>query len=229
MRYFFRSAKSFLGLLFVSAFFVPLVSFAESPSPSGSLQIVDCFDYYHFQSVQFGIGTDRGVYAPGDVVTFSGSVTNQNIHPIVDGYVFTRISRERTDYQTMGHDIVDEVFIAEDVALAPLGSSDVSFSWNVPENLPSGDYRADYFFSVGKKFNLSGLPFTNEIVGGSAFFSVENVSDENGSGAFVSFDRGATTVNSQKYAHIGDWVRVEDGASAVVSNTLVNESGASQT
>lgn len=182
-----------------------------------------CFDYYTFQSVQVSVGADRAAYAPGNTVVFSGELTNENAHPIVDGNVFVRVSMANPDYKKEGNNIVDEFIAKESVVLAGKEKTPVSFSWTVPSMIKNGTYRADFFFSVGKKFNLGGLPFTNEVIVGTTRFDVKG-----GSSGSVTLDRSGTKVNGASYAHIGEWPRVEDAAPVVIEQPLVNTTGKSR-
>lgn len=176
-----------------------------------------CFDYYTFQSVQVSVGLDKGSYTPGDTAQFSGEVANENEHPVVDGNVFVRISRVNPNYVTEGNYIIDEFVAVEDVTLGGEASKNIEFSWDVPSVIQSGNYRADFFFSVGKKFNLGGLPFTNEVIIGTAQFNVVD-----GASGSVQFDRSSTAVNGDAYTHIGDWKEVERNSEVTIKQPLRN-------
>ncbi len=167
-------------------------------STNGS--VTDCFDYYKFQSVQVSAGTEKDSYGAGEVVKFNGSLINQNDYPVIDGYIFVRVSRYNDNYLKEGHYVVDEFFAKNKVALDANEEREVQFDWSVPEGLSAGTYKADFFFSVGKKFNLGGLPFTNEIIVGGDDFEIisDNVS-------YVSFKRDETQINGKSYKHIGNW------------------------
>lgn len=178
----------------------------------------NCFDYYSFPSVQVSLGTDRDQYSSGEVINFSGEITNENSYPVVDGNVFARISRNNDSFVEEGYFIVDELVAIENIVIDKDSQIEGSFEWKIPEGMKSGDYIVDYFFSVGKKFNLGGLPFSNEIVIGKAFFTVE----EEGNDAFVSFDRSGTQVNGEKYTHIGNWPVFEVGEKVTVSQPISN-------
>ncbi len=140
---------------------------------------MDCFKYYKFQSVTTTISSDKLQYQPEGGVIFSGKISNQNRYPIFDGYLFVRISKIRKDFDKQGNDIIDEFVAKKNLTLNPNSSQGISFQWIVPTNLAEGKYRADFFFSVGKKFNLAGLPFTNEVVGGTSEFTVTSTVKNN--------------------------------------------------
>ncbi len=168
----------------------------------------NCFDYYHFQSVQVSVEPNRlqpkSPYLAGEKVVFSGEIINENNYPIFDGYVFVRISRKNKNYTTEGNYIVDEFFAFKNVALRANERKKIKFNWQIPQNIQAGDYRADFFFSVGKKFNLGGLPFSNEVIIGFSEFKVLS-SVENS----IYFDRSKTKVNGEPYQHIGNWPIIE--------------------
>lgn len=178
---------------------------------------VKCNDYYKFQSVQVSLGSNLDTYVPGDAVVLSGEIINQNSYPVVDGNVFARVSRKNQNYIEEGNYIVDEFFIKENVSLKEGEVQALSFKWNIPENITGGNYRIDYFFSVGKKFNLGGLPFSNEVVIGATEFSIDSSQK-----SFISFDRSKTVVNGEKYRHIGNWPIFGSEEKVVINQPLLN-------
>ncbi|MDD3498137.1 MAG: hypothetical protein PHH24_01370 [Candidatus Moranbacteria bacterium] len=179
---------------------------------------VDCFDYYTFQSVNVSINPENEIYRPNESVKFVGHITNENDYPVIDGNVYVRISRYNENFDTEGHDVVDEFFAMEDISLNKNSSEDFDFTWDIPENISGGAYNADLFFSVGKKFNLGGLPFSNEVIAGTTAFNIES---ENSSQIY--FNRDKTMIDGSKYIHIGSWPRVERNADVVFSQTLTND------
>jgi len=181
----------------------------------------NCFDYYTFQSVQVSVGADNDVYTTGDTIRFSGEIINKNANPVFDGNVFARVRKLNDNYITEGHHVIDEFIALEGVALAENDSIDVAFEWRAPENATGGQYKVDFYFSVGKKFNLGGLPFTNEVIISSAPFSIKNEQD---SGEII-FDRSKTMVNESAYNHIGEWPYVDPAGIVNIVQPLLNTGG----
>ncbi|MDP1884748.1 MAG: hypothetical protein Q8L10_05325 [Candidatus Moranbacteria bacterium] len=180
---------------------------------------VGCFKYYKFQSVKIDVGTSTDKYYVGEYVTFDGSLINENNYPVVDGNIFVRIGKYNEKRQTEGDYTVDEFFALEDVRLDANEEKIVSFRWKVPAWVSAGDYTADFFYSVGKKFNLGGLPFTNEVVINSLKFSVDT-NDANE--ADVYFNKSETEVDGKKYNHIGNWPVVKMGDPVNITQPLSN-------
>lgn len=178
---------------------------------------LSCFDYYKFQSVQVTAAPQKQEFTPGEYVFFKGEVTNENKYPVVDGYVFVRVGPANPRYDKEGHHIADEFFGAERVSIDSGATKPIEFEWKIPKGSSGGEYVANYFFSVDKRFNLGGLPFSNEVIIGSTRFSVEG--GESGS---LVFDRNGTTVNGKKYFHIGNWPVIEPGAPVKISQVLKN-------
>lgn len=177
----------------------------------------ECFDYYTFQSVQVSIGTEKDLFEPGETVKLAGQVINENDYPVVDGNVFVRVSQRNGNYQEEGNFIIDEFIAVENISIDKSGTKDISFEWVVPESAPASTYIFDYFFSVGKKFNLGGLPFSNEIVIGQSTFRV--VTKQTSS---ISFNRSETKVNNETYQHIGGWPSVLAGEKVVITQPIIN-------
>ena len=185
---------------------------------SGSKGVgVDCFDYYKFQSVQVNVGPNKSAFTAGEDVDFSGKIENENRYPVFNGYLYVRIAEKNPAYIHEGHNIVDEFIALGPISVDASSSAPVSFSWKIPENLKSGEYTANYFFSVNKKMNLGGLPFTNEIIVGFADFSIASTKTGN-----VSFVKSSTKVNEAKYNHIGNWPLISPDGKAVVSQVIQN-------
>jgi hypothetical protein len=185
----------------------------NNPGSSGT----NCFDYYKFQSVTLSFDEDNDLFGPGETIHFFGNIVNSNDYPIANGLVFARISRVSDRYITDGNNIVDEIIAIDNVNLKAKEVKEASFDWNAPKELVSGEYRIDFFFSVGKKFNLGGLPFTNEVVAGFDTFTI-NSDDVD----YVYFDRAGTKVNGKKYNHMSSWPFVEYGKEAVVTQPIIS-------
>ena len=213
--------SSLLVLTFV--FLGALVSFntvfAQSTEVVSKLEPTDCFSpgLYKFQSVQVSVGPEKGSYNAGETINFVGNIINQNNYPVVDGNVFVRIGKQNPYYIHDGHNAVDEIMAVSNVSVDASSSLPVIFSWTVPKDLGVGDYRADYFFSVGKKFNLGGLPFTNEIIVGFSNFKINNIKETE----FV-LDRTTTKVNGIKYNHIGQWPAPKEGEKIEIVQPVKN-------
>ena len=185
---------------------------------------VNCFDYYHFGSVQTNL-TSREYYATsGDEIKFSGPVTNQNDYPIVNGTLYVKIFRTRsTVKENNGPDVVDQ-FVAVDNLIIPAKSSiPVSFSWKVPESTVSGEYRIASFFITDKKFNLLGLSFTDDVIGNAFNFQVS------GKKTNVQFDKAGVTINETPYFFAAYPPRIESKNPAIVSAKIINTTSVEET
>lgn len=183
----------------------------------------NCFDYYTFQSVQVSVGPNANTYTENQLIEFTGTLHNQNPYPVVDGNVLVRINKKNPDYKTGGHFVIDEFYAAQNITITANGTKDISFSWHVPEGTPAGDYTVDYFFSVGKQFNLGGLPFTHDITIGGSSFTIDSDTT-----TFISFEPSQTTVNGEKYNHIGSAPIFEQGEEVTIQHTLTNTTDATQ-
>ncbi|HFC76772.1 MAG TPA: hypothetical protein ENJ27_00930 [Candidatus Moranbacteria bacterium] len=187
--------------------------------PAENITGVNCFDYYKFQSVQVSVGAEKDDYNKGEKINFKGNLLNENNYPVVDGNVFVRIGRTRDDNANGDNDVVDEFIALKNIVLKAKESKDVEFSWDVPNEIIAGNYQADFFFSVGKKFNLGGLPFSNEIIVGMSDFKIES---NNKVG--ISFNRNATKVDGEKYYHIGNWPTIKKDAKVTITQPIKNTS-----
>ncbi len=182
-----------------------MTSFILLGNPSGvdtsgasPLGTVDCFDYYHFGSVQVDLPTTLSQTVPGATVGFPGEIKNANPYPIVDGQVYVKIFRQQAGEnfdQENGFELVDQFPLNETFTLPAKGSKKTSFLWKVPDNAPAGDYIATFFFQTAKRYNLLGLSFTDDVVGNQVYFSVVNDSKI----GVVAFDKSTVTLNKQPH------------------------------
>ncbi|MFA5986786.1 MAG: hypothetical protein WC819_05580 [Parcubacteria group bacterium] len=220
-----------LSLIFVPGFFVfaqvsdeeiakDTIEGSDWPAVGATANDVDCFDYYKFQSVIVSVGPDQQVYQPGTEMHFVGMVKNDNNYPVVDGNLFVRIGRANDNYMQEGQNIVDEFIAVKDISIDAKSEKKVDFIWNVPVYEGNGAYVVDYFFSVGKKFNLGGLSFSNEVTAGVARFNISSTIT-----TAVAFDKSATTFNGDKYNQIGSWPKITAGSEVTINNVLRNSFG----
>ncbi len=128
----------------------------------------NCFDYYHFGSVQVQLDGNLNKIISGTSLEFTGNIINQNNYPIIDGAVYAKIFRKQVDGDLVhanGHNLVDQLFVAESLTLPAQSETPFDFMWQIPAYAKTGDYQIAFFFTSAKKFNLLGLLFTDVVVG----------------------------------------------------------------
>ena len=168
---------------------------AKQPdTPSG---LTACFDYYHFGSVQVDLTPSVTSAVPGIPITFTGSLMNDNSYPVVDGSVYVKIFKKGGDASNTnqdGYSVVDQFFAKENISLPAKGEQPISFDWKIPAFTETGDYEVAAYFMTGKRFNLLGLPFTDDVTGNTANFSITS-----GESTGVSFDKNQVTLNGTPF------------------------------
>ncbi|OGF62073.1 hypothetical protein A2926_03260 [Candidatus Giovannonibacteria bacterium RIFCSPLOWO2_01_FULL_44_40] len=179
----------------------------------------ECFDYYHFQSVDIDLHASGAHYKPGDQVKFVGFLTNENNYPLVGGSLILRVSRQNA-VSNIGNDIVDEWVAKTDINLAPLEKQAVEAIYTLPSGTTAGTYILASYFVTQEKFNISGLSFTDDIYGGYAVFDVEGSKE-----AFFRFDRAGVKVNGKSFNIFGftDKVFPEDTEKLSIGVPLKND------
>ena len=212
----------------------PLVALAQDvpppalgqPTAAAPVGTVNCFDYYHFGSVQVDVTPSVGSAVSGVPITFTGSIKNANPYPIVDGSVYVKIFRQRGsgEKDANGPDVVDQFYALENISIPANGELPISINWQIPSYAVSGEYKIATFFTVSRKFNLLGLPFTDDVVGNTASFKVAGEL-KNG----VSFKKDAVTVGDQKYYFAAFPPRTSATDPVTVEATLTNATGESVT
>lgn len=197
------------------------------PGPPGGQSVTppqgttDCFQYYHFGSVQANISPTVSTAVSGTPVTFQGTLKNNNTYPVVDGALYIKVFRiDSTQKNADGPAVVDQFFVRDGIDLAAGGSMPLVFSWDIPSFTPSGTYEVATFFTTSKKYNLLGLSFTDDVVGNTAQFTVSGETK-----GVVEFDKSKALVNGQSY-HFAAFPPVESATSAIpVTATVVNHTG----
>lgn len=170
-----------------------------------------------YDSVEFGLFLERSAYQPGDKISFPGPIRNKNKEPIFDGLILLRVTRE-DKVSVQGNDIIEEIVLAKDIVLPGLGEFSPTLSWQVPEGLPSGKYRANFYFSTGNgRFSASGNPAVKESTGHSLRFTIDGPSKSG-----VVWKSSLSKVNNTPYQQVVG-ATVPSGKTATVSHTLVNK------
>ena len=192
-------------------------------APAGT---VNCFDYYHFGSVQVDVTPSVASAVSGVPITFSGTIKNANPYPVVDGAVYVKIFRQRGngEQDANGPDVVDQFYAAEGLNVPANGELPISIDWQIPSYAVSGEYKIATFFTVSRKFNLLGLPFTDDVVGNTASFKVAGEL-KNG----ISFKKDAVTVDGDKYYFAAFPPRTSATDPVTVEATLTNPTSESAT
>lgn len=181
-----------------------------------------CFEYYDFGNVAVVPELELTSTVPGATIGVPLTIHNKNSHPIVNGMVYVKVFKVRdSENIQFGDDLVDQFVALENVVLPPGDRKYGAFEWQIPTNAESGTYKIATYFISAERFNLEGLSFTDDIIGGSVEISVRD--DAEGEGA-VRFDRESVTVNGEVH-EFATFMSVFDETSekvevkAVVNNT----------
>lgn len=187
----------------------------------GTARIVSCFNYYGFGSVIPHLSTAINTVVSGTTLHVSGSIENLNAYPIVDGTLYVKVFRKRGadgEKDINGPDVVDQFVAADSITIEGKGSTEVSFTWDVPTYIQAGEYELATFFTTSKRYNLMGLSFTDDVVGTTVPFTVEGVRTTG-----VGFEKDSVQLNGKRYSfaayapHFSKNGEVE--VTAVLSNT----------
>ncbi len=195
-------------------------------SPVNTLEgVANCFDYYKFGSLQVQLAPpDISKVPAGEKVTFSGTITNNNSYPIVDGQIYVKIfKKDVTDGDVIrlkGYPIVDFFQVTDNLSVDALAEKPVSFDWLVPDSA-AGEYQAVFFVTSAHRFNLLGLTFTDDVVGNRTDFTIVN---DTNTPAPVTFDKTKITLNEEVYNPIAFLTRVEKETPVTITVPVTNPS-----
>jgi hypothetical protein len=184
--------------------------------------IVSCFDYYNFGSVQVDVSPYTSDYSNADPILFGGQIINQNPYPVVNGQVYMKIFKlEQEDDDLLkenGYPMIDFVLVEDGVNIPANGNVPLQFEWEVPYQAGAGEYQAAFFFTTEHRYNLLGYSFTDNVTGNTATF---NVSREDSYQPIV-FNKNTVHLNDTDYnfAVSSHFVATEQ---VVAYATLVND------
>jgi hypothetical protein len=188
-------------------------------------ELSSCFDYYRFGSTPVVMAGELSEVSQGADLELMATITNENPYPLtgVDVHVkvFRKVSEEK---EPNGPDVVDWFVPLENVNLAALEKLEFPISWNVPEHATPGEYRFVTYVISNDRFNMHGLSFTDDIVGGQ--FDITVVGDE--AKRSTVFDKQSVTVNGAPYYFAAYPPRVGSSPTEV-SAVLVNPTDTEQT
>lgn len=166
------------------------------------------------------LNPDRQTYKPGETMTFSGTLTNQNNYPIVNGEVFVKIyrvdPRDGGNPQN-GHFEIAEFSGLKDLNLGSNQKKEVIFTYKLPRELASGNYLAHFFFDVAGKYNLSGLSFHPAMPGAMTPLTINSDLEKS-----IYFDKDNVLLNGQKYNYRAPNDQQAKDKDVVIKIPLVN-------
>ncbi len=191
-----------------------MVSIGGGVSPPNT---VSCFDYYRFGSIRTEVSLPVSSVVSGSVAQFAGYIHNDNPYPVVDGALYVKVFRNRLISDANGPDVVGEFLVKTGISIPAKDSMPISFTWNVPIFMEKGEYALATYFTTSRKFNLSGLSFTDDIVGTRAPF---RIGGETVGG--VRFDKAKVRVEGDSYRFASFPPRVSATSSVEVAATVMN-------
>jgi plastocyanin len=225
-----------LALFAVVIFTVPIATvFAQSSSATDRPVIVSdtistggydeqsplrCDDYYKFGSVKVTLLSDVVKTVPGALLTFSGDIHNENNLPLVDVAVIAKIFKRDDATLQAGNSnpVIDQFIVREDVTLKAQETKPLTLTWRVPNNAEQGEYYAAYYVVSNDSYSLSGLAFTDDVIGGQTTFSILN---ENKEGVVILL-KNKTTFNGEPYLFASFPPYVERNDSVEITSVLSN-------
>ena len=195
MKNFFKNYLVFLLFAFVSI--SPLGSknvFAENINYFATTTNANCADYYHFGGVQIDVKPVIAQSVAGSDMNFTGYILNTNKYPVVSGKLFVKIFRERAINDNNGPDVLDTFMVRDGISLDAEGKMPIDFQWKIPAYAIGGNYKIATYFITSDKFNLAGLSFTDDVVGGLSSFKVKGEQDKG-----VFFKKEEVKINNELY------------------------------
>ncbi len=201
----------------------PLATTAVPPSQVDALTAgsVNCFDYYHFDSVQVDVSPNLKTPANGVSLNFSGTIKNTNEYPIVDGQVYAKIFYKSEKDDSLAHQnsypLVAQFIVSDGVNLGAKEIKPISFDWKVPRYAQSGDYEIAMYFTSAHRYNLLGLSFTDDVTGNKTEFSVLGNSPQ-----IATFDKNTVQFNDEPFRFAAFPLHFSKDENVKASATIIN-------
>ncbi|MEK9177056.1 MAG: hypothetical protein AAB923_02050, partial [Patescibacteria group bacterium] len=202
--------------------FLPTPGEAQQAEEQAS-EFKSCFDYYRFGSTPVVLGSELTRVAQGAAIAFTGKITNENAYPVSDLSVYVKMFHRRNPAlkDSFGPDVVDWFLVQDKINLDAGQVVPLGFTWKVPIDATPGQYAAATFVVSHDRFNMSGLSFTNDIVGSSYEFNVDGGNTGN-----TQFDITKTMANDVVVHAAAYSPRVEEpGPTIPVTAFVTNTSG----
>jgi hypothetical protein len=159
----------------------------------------NCMDTYKFGSIKINITQDQQKYNPGDIIQLKGSIKNENVYPVTGLTISARLVKNIPNSNDQAFSTtLDEFIIAKDIAIKGNSSIDIKQLYNLNLQSPKGEYELLFFAYQQDRFTLSGLPFTDDVVGYKVKFDVGGDNTEQ-----VYLDQTRTTVGDKKNINHG--------------------------
>ena len=172
-----------------------VVAETSAPFEPPSAELESCFEYYRFGSVPVVLTSDTLQLAQGAQLQVKGTITNENPYPVDNVTVYGKIFYKKNfDKTSFGPDVIDWFVIADNINLKAGETQSVSYTWHIPGDLQPGNYQLASFVASHDRFNLTGLSFSNDVVGNLFNFSV--VGEDRGA---VRFNNTQTVLNGNGY------------------------------
>src|SRR5574343_1938021 len=201
-----------------------LPSVYDQKKITGNSDVVNCFDNYSFGSVHANLFISNSSVIAGSTLHIDGNIVNDNNYPIVDGILYIKIFKQRGNINDAnGPDVIDQFIAVENINIARNQSVPISFDWKVPLYIRGGEYTIGTYFITSKKFNLSGLSFTDDVVGN--MFDIKVL---DGSKRSVFFDKAQVEINNTPYLFAAYPPRIDAKENAKIKAKILNETNEDQ-
>lgn len=183
--------------------------------------LADCFSYYAFGSVDVSLNTTQASYESGNPVIIKGVIKNNNKYPLIGLDIKARVVKNIPNPKQMRAEIIvlDEFDIAKNINIAANSQINVSSTYLLPQNAPSGSYQVLFYAVEKDRFNLAGLSFTNDITASRLSFSVEGKNPDH-----IYLDQTQIMVEDQPHNVMAFMTQHEAGARIPITIPLNNPS-----
>ena len=208
-------------------------SFAAEPI---QLQKTEAFKNYKFGSIDVSLFSDTSQVIAGSTMHIKAEIKNANDYPITEGNLFIKIFKKQdpisnqgvnyfkelppADFLANGDFLTDQWIVQKSITLKANETKNIAFDYKISDFAESGEYRFIPYFQVAQRWNLLGLPFTEDVGGAPLETAVKNGQTSSG----VEFQKNDVKLQGKQFHFIGFIKSYPTDQSVDISAPLRNSS-----
>ncbi len=196
---------------------------SKPPSREDIAKLNEFQKYYRFGSVKVSLDSvsEKKSFQVGESAKFIANLENLNPYPIFSAQLYIQVLRENTEGQEENGDhLVDSFLAVDDISIDAGQKQAKEFIWKVPAGLAVGEFKLAAFILVGKKYNINGLPFAENVY--AATFPIVINSPHTGQ---IQIDRNNVLLNGEKISLRSATPMLKQEEKAKIEFPIVNNSG----
>ncbi len=177
-------------------------------------QLSICSPELNPDSVRVDLSAEISEVVAGTSIALNGEISNMTNLKISDATMYVKILRTGAEGDAI--DIVDHFVVQENISISPKSSIPISFDWDAPSTVESGNYKVVSYVYINNKFDVGGISNTQALLAGSYDFSIL------GEEGRVALDAASLSLNGENYAFNFAPIKVDESGDVLISILAYN-------